>query len=520
MPNGAYWKKRMEAIEKMSHDKGADYAEYVKKQFEDSMRAMEKEIEVWYGRIADNNDISLAAAKKLLRKNELEDFHMTVKEYIKKGETLQYSDEWAKQLENASAKVHISRLEALKLQLRQKCEALYGDLENGLGKTMKGIYENGYYHTAYEIMKGRGVGYTFHRIDARRIEKAIDTVWAGDGKNFRARCWTNKEKLTNELQTVFTQSIIRGEAPDKAIKQLAKRMNVSKFSAGRLIMTESAFISSQSQKDCYRELDIEQFEFVATLDSLTSDICKEMDGQVFKMSDYEIGVNAPPLHCFCRSCTVPHFEDDFGIVGKRAARKENGETYYIPANMTYKQWQKSFVEGDNSGLRVSDTDDTIDFMDITNDWTKVKGIKGTVIERQEYIVNGMSYKVDGKHVILRPTEQEREVAAILSGKYGKHVEFIPQVMYPQGIQTPDYLIDGGRFDLKSPTGSGKNLLYGMIAKKQKQSHNFIVDATNCPLSMEELEKQAENLYRSPRVGFLDILVFIKDGEIVKVLSRK
>lgn len=360
MPKGVYWKKRMEAIEKMSHDKGADYAEYVKKQFEDSIRAMEKEIEVWYGRIADNNDISLAAAKKLLRKNELEDFHMTVKEYIKKGETLQYSDEWAKQLENASAKVHISRLEALKLQLRQKCEALYGNLENGLEKTMKGIYENGYYHTAYEIMKGRGVGYTFHRIDARRIEKAIDTIWAGDGKNFRARCWTNKEKLTNELQTVLTQSIIRGEAPDKAIKQLAKRMNVSKFSAGRLIMTESAFISSQSQKDCYRELDVEQFEFVATLDSLTSDICREMDGQVFKMSDYEIGVNAPPLHCFCRSCTVPHFEDDFGIVGKRAARKENGETYYIPANMTYHEWKETFVDnGDKSGLQEAETNDKI-----------------------------------------------------------------------------------------------------------------------------------------------------------------
>ena len=36
-----------------------------------------------------------------------------------------------------------------------------------------------------------------------------------------------------------------------------------------------------------------------------------MDGQVFNMSDYKIGLNAPPLHCFCRSCTVPYFEDDF-----------------------------------------------------------------------------------------------------------------------------------------------------------------------------------------------------------------
>lgn len=159
-------------------------------------------------------------------------------------------------------------------------------------------------------------------------------------------------------------------------------------------------------------------------------------------------------------------------------------------------------------------------MDITNEWTKSKGIKGSVVERQEYIVNGTAYKVDGKHVILHPTSQERTIADVLSRKYGKTVELIPQVMFPQGIQTPDYLIDGKRFDLKSPTGKGKNLLYGLIAKKQKQSHNFIIDTTNCSLSMKELEKQAEDLYRSPRVGFLEQIVFMKNGEVVKVLCRK
>lgn len=94
------------------------------------------------------------------------------------------------------------------------------------------------------------------------------------------------------------------------------------------------------------------------------------------------------------------------------------------------------------------------------------------------------------------------------------------MVFPQGIQTPDYLIDGERFDLKSPIGRGNNLLYGMIAKKKEQSHNFIIDITNCPLSMEELEGQAGRLYGSWRVSFLEKLVFMKNCEIVKVLSRK
>ena len=160
-------------------------------------------------------------------------------------------------------------------------------------------------------------------------------------------------------------------------------------------------------------------------------------------------------------------------------------------------------------------------MEITNDWIKAaQDKKGTIIEKTSYRVSGVTYVVDGVHVLLKPSEQERKVAQILSAKYGKTVELVPQVVYPQGIQTPDYLIDGERFDLKSPTGKGKNLLYGLIARKKGQSHNFIIDITNCPLSMEELERQAERLYGSWRVGFLEKLIFMKNGEILKVLNRK
>ena len=63
------------------------------------------------------------------------------------------------------------------------------------------------------------------------------------------------------------------------------------------------------------------------------------------------------------------------------------------------------------------------------------------------------------------------------------------------------------------------MLYGLIAKKKKQSNNFILDITNCPLSIEELERQVEDLYRSPRVGFLEKVVFVKNDGVIKVISR-
>lgn len=57
----------------------------------------------------------------------------------------------------------------------------------------------------------------------------------------------------------------------------------------------------------------------------------------------------------CRSTAVPYFDDDFGQIGERAARdEETGETYYVPEDMTYKEWEQTFVDGgDKSGLTLT-----------------------------------------------------------------------------------------------------------------------------------------------------------------------
>lgn len=357
MPNSAYWKKRMEALEDANYQKGRAYMAHVDKQFRIAQQNMERQIEYWYARIADNNGLTMQGAKRLLRADELEDFKLSVEDYIKKGESLNYSDKWAQQLENASAKVHISRLEALKMQMQQECEVLYGNMADGLDDTLRSMYTSSYYNTAYEFMRGVGVGWAFNQLDTRRIERAINTVWATDGLRFSDRVWKNKEKLMQELNTVLVQNIIQGESPQKAIAQLSKRMNVSRSRAGTLIMTESAFIHSQSQRDCYHDLDVERYQFVATLDSKTSEVCQAMDGVIIDMKDYTIGVNVPPLHPNCRSCTIPYYEDNVGV---RIARGADGKTYEVPGNMTYKEWKKAFVDGDVTDLKPAKNDDTME----------------------------------------------------------------------------------------------------------------------------------------------------------------
>jgi SPP1 gp7 family putative phage head morphogenesis protein len=363
MKNSEYWKKRFELLEQSQNQQGLDCYADLEKQYREAQKQIEGQISVWYQRFADNNGVSMADARKMLTSKELAELKWDINQYIQYGEENAINGTWVKQLENASARYHISRLEALKLQTQQSIEVLFGNQLDSIDSAMRGIYTSGYYHTAYEIQKGVGVGWDFATLDDKTISKVINKPWAVDGKNFSERIWGNRQKLVNELNTELTRNIILGQDPQKAIDAIAKKMNTSKVNAGRLVMTEEAFFSSAAQKDCFAELDVEQFEIVATLDSHTSEICQGMDGQHFPMSQWEIGVTAPPFHVNCRSTTVPYFGDEFDNIGERAARDEEGNTYYVPADMTYKDWQKSFVDGDKSALQKVKSDDTMKVKD-------------------------------------------------------------------------------------------------------------------------------------------------------------
>lgn len=357
MSNGEYWQKRFELLEHSQHDMGVQCYANIEKQYRQAQKTLEGQIAAWYQRFATNNGVTLSEAKRMLNAKELAELKWDVNQYIQYGEENAISDTWAKQLENASARFHISRLEALKLQTQQTIEVLFGNQLDSIDSTMRDVYKSGYYHTVFELQKGSGVGWDFSTLDDRNISKVINKPWAADGKNFSERIWGNRQKLVNELHNTLTQNIILGKSPQKSIDEITKKMNTSRAGAGRLIMTEQAFFSSAAQKDCFVELDVEQFEIVATLDSRTSEICRGMDGKHFPMSEWKIGVTAPPFHVNCRSTTVPFFDDDFGAVSERAARDEaTGKTYYVPANMTYKQWEQAFVDGDKSAVQLVEPD--------------------------------------------------------------------------------------------------------------------------------------------------------------------
>lgn len=334
-----YWIKRFEEEEKQRNISNKAYAKEIEKQYKIAENKIKSDIEKWYIRIADNNQISLADAKKLLTKDELKEFKWTLAEYTQKAK----SGAWKKELENASVRIHIKRLEALQLQVQNSIETLRNKENEMLEDYLIKNYEDTYYHSLYEISKGLNLKTSFATLDKNKINQVIGKPWLSDGKTFSDRIWQDKEQLINTLRTKITQSFITGSTLDEAVEDISKfvsdKIKNKEYVARRLLETESVAYASKAQIEAFKSIDVEKYEIVATLDLHTSEICQEMDGKVFNISDQEIGVTVPPFHSHCRTVIAPYFDDE----PTRASRDENGE-YKEVKYMNYKEWKDQYIK--------------------------------------------------------------------------------------------------------------------------------------------------------------------------------
>ncbi len=167
---------------------------------------------------------------------------------------------------------------------------------------------------------------------------------------------------------------------------------------------------------------------------------------------------------------------------------------------------------------INKEENKLNYIDITNKYTTKKNYQ---IKKQKYFIDdsGNKYNVDGKHVILKSTKREIEVAELLGNAIGGKVNIIPRINQPFGIKTPDYLINDEKFDLKEIIGGGKYTIQGNLKGKEKQSNNFVIDISNAKFDIKEAKRQIENIYNSKHYLWLNKILLIKDNSILKVYKR-
>lgn len=294
MSSKTYWRDReLEWKNKRLKDE-QEYADEIQEIYANMMDSVEKEIESFFSRYANKENITMAEAKKRVSNIDIEAYKRKAKKYVKEKN---FSDEANEQMRLYNLAMKVNRLELLKANIGLELVAGHDELKSYTGDKLEGAYLE-------EIKRNASIlGDTV--IDNAKMAK---TVADSSFKNatFSERIWVNQDQLKNSLSSVLSSALIQGKNPREFIPQIRKKFDVSRCNAERLLRTEIARVQTQAQAESYEANGIDEYEYVACGLKDVCPLCKEMDGKVFKLKDMEIGENAPPRHPNCHCALAPH----------------------------------------------------------------------------------------------------------------------------------------------------------------------------------------------------------------------
>lgn len=346
MKNSEYWIKRQEAkYLNAEREVGKFYTDLIQA-FKRAKKNIHSVINNFYIRYADNNELTYDVAMQELNFKELQE----LKDELRQFETLSlYSiGEFNLELENMSMKARITRYQALEMQIDGILNNLYSiDYEAYGIEEFINLYKDQYYRTIFNIEQYQGFHSEFAQINIRAVEELINYPFSG--ASYSDRLWRQKEDLIFKLKDSIMNMIIRGTNPQELSEDFAKYFGTKYHEAYRLLQMEGAFIVEQATLKGYEEDGIDKYEILATLDLKTSDICRKQDGKIYSVKEAVTGVNSPPFHWFCRTTTIPYFEED--ISRKRMARNpETDKNYMVLADMKYPEWYEKYVANNPKAL--------------------------------------------------------------------------------------------------------------------------------------------------------------------------
>ena len=294
MSSKTYWRDRELEWKKKRLKDEKQYADEIQEIYANMMDSVEKEIESFFTRYANKENITMAEAKKRVSNIDIKAYQRKAKKYVKEKN---FSDEANEQMRLYNLAMKVNRLELLKANIGLELVAGHDELKSYTGDKLEGAYLE-------EIKRNASIlGDTV--IDNAKTAKAVaDSSFKN--ATFSERIWVNQDQLKNSLSNVLSNALIQGKNPREFIPLIRKKFDVSRCNAERLLRTEIARVQTQAQAESYEANGIDEYEYVACGLKDVCPLCKEMDGKTFKLKDMEIGKNAPPIHPNCHCATAPY----------------------------------------------------------------------------------------------------------------------------------------------------------------------------------------------------------------------
>lgn len=296
-----YWEDRAKEI--IDEESKSDYeiAKEIQRIVDEMNADIEDEINRFYARYAINEGISFIEAKKKIDAVDVQQFSQKAKEYV---ENKDFSEKANQELKAYNTKMYVSREKLLQAQLGLIVTYAYAQIEQSMYNYMESAY--------YRALKQQAgiLGETL-QVSINDVKTIVFTPF--EGHKWSTRLWSDMETVRRHVQKTTRHVLLRGRHPYEFIKDMRKDTGATTYNMKRLLLTETARVQTlASKRHMLEEHGPEsEYQFVAKMDSKTTKTCRSLNDKTFKVKDMVPGVNAPPMHPFCRSAVVPHIDENW-----------------------------------------------------------------------------------------------------------------------------------------------------------------------------------------------------------------
>lgn len=291
-----YWLERAQNVWQMEALEDAKAAAELERIILQMYVDIAKEILAFYAKYATSKGVTLQEAVKIADEFDVLAFQDKAKKLVQQRN---FSDEANKVLALYNMKMKISREKLLKQQLDLIIKSSTLDIKDKIEEDLVEAVDR-------EVERQAGILGEHVKIDDTDVKAIVHSNFKG--VTWSKRLWSDMAQVQRDVESTASHVLLRGRHPNEYVSNFKKKTEQTTFNASRLLITESARVQAEAQKLSYlKELgDDGEYKYVAKIDSKTSKVCHKLNGKVFKVKDMVPGVNAPPMHPWCRSTTVPH----------------------------------------------------------------------------------------------------------------------------------------------------------------------------------------------------------------------
>ena len=200
----------------------------------------------------------------------------------------------------------------------------------------------------FGVSKEIGFELEFQKMPKKKMLELMKHEWC-DGGNLYTRKHYAYGVTKQKLKETMVDGITRGISPQKMSANLQEISQITKVNADRLVRTEASWFHNATEMESYKELEIEKYMWISTLDGRTCNCgrkgkpsCAERDGKIYEVGGKDSPVPPKDSHPNCRCTTVVYMDDETRANLQRRCRTKDGKSIVLDKYMSYEDWYKKY----------------------------------------------------------------------------------------------------------------------------------------------------------------------------------